>query len=242
MAPQPLALFGVNPNLLTRVFDVGSREAYDPQRGVKPGTLASMINRARNPDFGPQGNWLNPGQYAVLKSGGFNPNNPNIEKARAYYSTPQGQQELANIGGQLGGATDFRSTQYLKNTGNLLRYPTNLIPTVIGGTRQFVTPQQLQKLGGSPDLSENTFFNESPTRKPTEQWWLQDYIKPAETATAPATPSVLDTLSTVVNFKKPQEPQTIAQQLLEQTKANVIQKLFSPPPPVFDLPLIPGQN
>lgn len=170
MAPQLPSMFGVAPTLLPKLFDVGSREAYDPLRGVKPGTLASLINRANNPVFGPSGNWLNPGQYAVLQSKGFNPQNPNIAKAQAYYSSPEGRQELANVAHQLGGVTDFRSTKYLRDTGNLLNYPTNLIPAVVQGVRKFLTPQQLRKYGAQPDLTENTFFNETQ-RPPTKEWW-----------------------------------------------------------------------
>lgn len=168
MAPQPL--FGVSPSFLNKLLDVGSRESRDPVKGVKPGTLASMLNRYHNPQFGSSGSWLNPGQYEVLKKGGFNPSNPSIEKARAYYSTPEGQQELSRTAEQLGGVTDFRSTRYLRDTGNLLSYSTNLIPAVVQGERRFLTPQKLKELGATPDLSENTFFNERK-RPPTKEWW-----------------------------------------------------------------------
>lgn len=167
MAPQ---FFGTSPTLFNKLLDVGSRESGDPKRGVKPGTLASMLNRYHNPQFGSSGNWLNPNQYAVLQKGGFNPKNPAIEKARQYYSSSEGQQELFNYAKQLGGVTDFRSTKYLQETGNLLKYGTNLIPTIIQGERRFVTPQKLKQLGASPDLSENTFFNETK-RPPTKEWW-----------------------------------------------------------------------
>jgi hypothetical protein len=167
MAPQ---FFGTSPAFFNKLLDVGSRESGDPKRGVKPGTLASMLNRYHNPQFGSSGNWLNPGQYAVLGKGGFNPNNPAVEKARNYYSSPEGKQELFNYAQQLGGVTDFRSTKYLQETGNLLKYGTNLIPAIVQGQRRFVTPQKLKELGATPDLSENTFFNETK-RPPTKQWW-----------------------------------------------------------------------
>ena len=185
MAPQ---FFGTSPAFFNKLLDVGSRESGDPKRGVKPGTLASMLNRYHNPQFGSSGNWLNPGQYAVLEKGGFNPNNPAVEKARNYYSSPEGKQELFNYAQQLGGVTDFRSTKYLQETGNLLKYGTNLIPAIVQGQRRFVTPQKLKELGASPDLSENTFFNETK-RPPTKQWW-NSAAPPAPTlppATANAT-------------------------------------------------------
>ena len=186
MAPQ---FFGTSPAFFNKLLDVGSRESGDPKRGVKPGTMASMLNRYHNPQFGSSGNWLNPGQYAVLEKGGFNPNNPAVEKARNYYSSPEGKQELFNYAQQLGGVTDFRSTKYLQETGNLLKYETNLIPAIVQGQRRFVTPQKLKELGASPDLSENTFFNETK-RPPTKQWW-NSAAPPAPTlppATATSTP------------------------------------------------------
>ena len=187
MAPQ---FFGTSPAFFNKLLDVGSRESGDPKRGVKPGTLASMLNRYHNPQFGSSGNWLNPGQYAVLEKGGFNPNNPAVEKARNYYSSPEGKQELFNYAQQLGGVTDFRSTKYLQETGNLLKYGTNLIPAIVQGQRRFVTPQKLKELGASPDLSENTFFNETK-RPPTKQWWNSAAppapTLPPATATATAT-------------------------------------------------------
>jgi len=186
MAPQ---FFGTSPAFFNKLLDVGSRESGDPKRGVKPGTLASMLNRVHNPQFGSSGSWLNPNQYAVLRKGGFNPKNPAIEKARQYYSSPEGQQELFNYAKQLGGVTDFRSTKYLQKTGNLLKYDTNLIPTIVQGQRQFVTPQKLKQLGATPDLSENTFFNETK-RAPTKEWWNAG-TPPAPTlppTTATATP------------------------------------------------------
>lgn len=184
MAPQ---LFGTSPALFNKLLDVGSRESGDPKRGVKPGTLASMLNRANNPQFGSSGEWLNPNQYAVLQKSGFNPQNPAIKKGLQYYSSPEGQQELFNYARQLGGVTDFRSTRYLQETGNLLKYGTNLIPTIIQGQRQFVTPQRLKQLGASPDLSENTFFNETK-RPPTKEWWNAG-APPAPTLPAPSTAS-----------------------------------------------------
>jgi hypothetical protein len=235
MAPQSPALFGVAPNLLHNIFDVGSREAYDATRGVKPGTLASMLNRAHNPQFGAQGSWINPGQYAVLQSKGLDPRNPNIAKAQAYYSSPQGQQELAGVANQLGGVTDFRSTSYLKGTGGLLKYPTNLIPTVVQGERRFVTPQQLKQLGTQPDLSENTFFNETQ-RPPTSKWW-QPYMQGQQQAQAPvstqAPSSVDDTLSAALGFRLNPSEQTpestsLAANFADKAKQQVLQQLFTP--------------
>lgn len=230
MAPQPTTLFGVSPGLLHKILDVGSREAYDPQRGVKPGTLASMINRAQNPDFGPGGGWLNPGQYAVLQERGFNPNNPNIAKARAYYGTPQGQQELAAVASQLGGATDFRSTKYLHDTGNLLKYSTNLIPALIDGTRRFLTPAQLRQTKAKPDFSENTFFNESPGRRPTSKWW--ERLGGQQRAEVPTTgEDVLGTLTSALGFnplEKEQDNRSATQKFLDQYKSQLMTNLLAP--------------
>jgi len=228
MAPQLPSMFGVTSTLLPKLFDVGSREAYDPQRGVKPGTLASLINRFHNPVFGSSGSWLNPGQYAVLQGGGFNPKNPGIAKAQAYYSTPEGQQELANVASQLGGVTDFRSTKYLQDTGNLLKYGTNLIPAVVQGERRFLTPQQLRQYGAKPDLSENTFFNETK-RPPTKQWWKQ--LMPGQLQSAlpgEQQPGVGETLSAALgqDVTQPSTSQTIAQSLLDEYKRSAIESLF----------------
>lgn len=228
MAPQLPSMFGVAPTLLPKLLDVGSREAYDPKRGVKPGTLASLINRFHNPAFGSSGSWLNPGQYAVLQGSGFNPKNPGIAKAQAYYSSPQGQQELADIASQLGGVTDFRSTSYLQNTGNLLKYGTNLIPTVIQGERRFLTPQQLRQYGAKPDLSENTFFNETK-RPPTKEWWKQ--LAPGQLQSSlpgDQQPGVGETLSVALGQDVTQSsaPQTIAQNLLDEYKRSAIESLF----------------
>lgn len=232
MAPQLPSMFGVTSTLLPKLLDVGSREAYDPKRGVKPGTLASLINRFHNPVFGSSGSWLNPGQYAVLQDKGFNPNNPNIAKAKAYYSSPEGQQELANVASQLGGVTDFRSTSYLQNTGNLLKYGTNLIPAVVQGERRFLTPQQLRQYGAKPDLTENTFFNETK-RPPTKEWW-KSYLPGQLQSSLPGEQQlgVGETLSVALgqDITQPATPQTIAQQLLNQTKNQLIQQML---PKVF---------
>ena len=229
MAPQLPSMFGVTSTLLPKLFDVGSREAYDPQRGVKPGTLASLLNRFHNPVFGSSGSWLNPGQYAVLQSGGFNPKNPGIAKAQAYYSTPEGQQELVNAASQLGGVTDFRSTKYLQDTGNLLKYGTNLIPTIVQGERRFLTPQQLRQYGAKPDLTENTFFNETK-RPPTKQWWKQ--LMPGQLQSAlpgDQQPGVGETLSAALgqDVTQPSTSQTIAQNLLDEYKRSAIESLLS---------------
>lgn len=221
-------MFGVSPGLLPKIFDVGSRESNDPKRGVKPATLASILNRANNPQFGPSGNWLNPGQYAVLQKGGFNPSNPAIAKAQAYYGSPEGQQELMQVASQLGGVTDFRSTRYLSDTGNLLKYGTNLIPAMVQGARRFLTPQQLKQQGAKPDFSENTFFNETK-RPPTKQWWKQ----PTAGQTQAALPGeqqlgVGATLSAALGQDVTQQdaPQTIAQNLVDEYKRNVIESLL----------------
>jgi hypothetical protein len=229
MAPKLPSMFGVSPGLLPRIFDVGSRESNDPKRGVKPATLASIINRANNPQFGPSGSWLNPGQYAVLEKEGFNPRNPAIAKAQAYYSSPEGQQELMQVANQLGGVTDFRSTRYLSDTGNLLKYGTNLIPAMVQGTRRFLTPQQLRQQGAKPDFSENTFFNETK-RPPTKQWWKQPTVgQPQASLPGEQQLGVGATLSAALgeNITEQVTPQTLAQNLVDEYKRNVVENLFS---------------
>jgi hypothetical protein len=229
MAPKLPSMLGVSPGLLPKIFDVGSRESNDPKRGVKPATLASIINRANNPQFGPSGNWLNPGQYAVLEKGGFNPKNPAIAKAQAYYSSPEGQQELMQVANQLGGVTDFRSTRYLSDTGNLLKYGTNLIPAIVQGTRRFLTPQQLKQQGAKPDFTENTFFNETK-RPPTKQWWKQPTTgQPQAALPGEQQLGVGATLSAALGQDITQQdtPQTIAQNLVDEYKRNAIENLFS---------------
>jgi hypothetical protein len=228
MAPQLPSMFGVAPTLLPKLFDVGSREAYDPKRGVKPGTLASLINRFHNPAFGSSGNWLNPGQYAVLQGSGFNPRNPGIARAQAYYGSTQGQQELAEAAKQLGGVTDFRGTRYLQDTGNLLRYATNLIPTIIQGERRFLTPQQLRQYGAKPDLTENTFFNETK-RPPTKQWWKE--LVPGQLQSSLPGEQQLgvgETLSAALGQDVTQQAQSqlLSQKLLDEFKSSVTQNLL----------------
>jgi hypothetical protein len=216
MAPQ---FFGTSPAFFNKLLDVGSRESGDPKRGVKPGTLASMLNRYHNPQFGSSGNWLNPGQYAVLEKGGFNPNNPAVEKARNYYSSPEGKQELFNYAQQLGGVTDFRSTKYLQETGNLLKYETNLIPAIVQGQRRFVTPQKLKELGASPDLSENTFFNETK-RPPTKQWW---------NSAAPPAPTLPPATATATATSTPREQgNKLGASLLNLIKNTGLGAIFKP--------------
>lgn len=222
-------MFGVFPGFLPRMLDVGSRESNDSKRGVKPATLASLINRYYNPQYGASGNWLNQGQYAVLKKGGFNPNNPAIAKAQAYYNTPEGQRELMQVASQLGGVTDFRSTQYLSDTGNLFKYEDNLIPTIIQGARRFLTPQQLKQQGAKPDFSENTFFNETK-RPPTKQWWKQPTTgQPQAALPGEQQLGVGETLSAALGQDVTQQdtPQTIAQNLVDEYKRNAIENLFS---------------
>ena len=238
MAPKLPSLLGVSPGFLPKMLDVGSRESNDPKRGVKPATFASFVNRYHNPQYGPSGSWLNRGQYAVLEKGGFNPNNPAIAKAQAYYSTPEGQRELMQVASQLGGVTDFRSTRYLNDTGNLLKYGDNLIPTMIQGVRRFLTPQQLKQQGAKPDFTENTFFNETK-RPPTKQWWKQPTIGQPQSSLPGEQPQaslpgeqplgVGAALSAALGQDITQQdtPQTIAQNLVDEYKRNVIENLFS---------------
>ena len=232
-------MLGVSPGFLPKMLDVGSRESGDPKRGVKPATFASLLNRYYNPQYGASGDWLNRGQYAVLEKSGFNPKNPAIAKAQAYYSSPEGQQELMQVGSQLGGVTDFRSTRYLHDTGNLLKYGTNLIPTIIQGTRRFLTPQQLKQQGAKPDFSENTFFNETK-RPPTKQWWKQPTTgQPQAALPTEQQLGVGATLAAALGQEVTEQaaPQTIAQNLVDEYKRSAIENLF--PQGIFP-GLVPG--
>ena len=162
MAPRPLfSVLGVPQEFLNRAIPVAEREG-----GIS--SLASMLNRFHNPSYGSNWqNWLNPSQYEVLQHGLPRGAGASLQSR---LQTPTGLQELMSRGQQLKGVTDFRATKYLRDTGNLLNYPDNLIPTIQDGQRVFMTPAQLRSSGLKPDVSENTFFNERP-RPATTRWW-----------------------------------------------------------------------
>ena len=133
------------------------------------------------------------------------------------------------VANQLGGVTDFRSTRYLNDTGNLLKYGDNLIPTMIQGVRRFLTPQQLKQQGAKPDFSENTFFNETK-RPPTKQWWKQPTTgQPQAALPGEQQLGVGATLAAALGQDVTQQdtPQTIAQNLVDEYKRSAIENLFS---------------
>ena len=107
--PKPLLGSIAPQSFLQRALPIAEREG-----GMA--TFASMLNRLHNPSFGQKyQNWLTPDQYEVLKSPA--PKGAG-SRLRARLSTPQGQEELLQAAQELGGATDFRATKYLKETGN----------------------------------------------------------------------------------------------------------------------------
>lgn len=169
MAPRA-GLAAIFPqDFLNAAFRIATQEARDPNAGARPGTLSSILNRYHHPGYGSNWrNWLlNPGQYAVLKK----PSSETGAQARQFYSTPEGMSLLQRTASQLGGATDFRSTSYLKDQGLLYKYGDNLIPVNVGGQTQYLTPGQLRQRKLSPDFRENTFFSESgPAQR---KWWQQ---------------------------------------------------------------------
>lgn len=206
--PKPM-LGGIVPqSFLQRALPIAEREGGIP-------TLASMINRFHNPSFGRNyQNWLTPDQYEVLK---FPAPRGAGNRLRARLATPQGQEELFKAGQELGGVTDFRSTKYLQKTGNLMKYPDNLIPVLQDNRRVFMTPGELQKSGLRPDPAENTFFNESK-RPPTKAWWQQSEV-PVETR-QPEIPG--SSPNTVISSSGIQQAiaDRLAQELLEKTMQN----------------------
>jgi hypothetical protein len=166
--PAPSGLAAIFPQaFLNAAFRIGTQEARDPKYGANPGTITSILNRYHHPGYG--SNWqkwlLNPSQYAVLKK----PQTESGSQARQFYNSPEGLNLLQQTAQQLRGATDFRSTSYLKDQGLLMKYSDNLIPVQVGGRIQYLPPAELTKRRLSPYLRENTFFSESgPTKT---QWW-----------------------------------------------------------------------
>jgi hypothetical protein len=185
MAPNTLNPFGIPRDVFRRILQVATLEAGDKIRGAKSGTVASILNRYYSPSYGSNINtWLVPNQYKVMELPDFNRTNP--LRAEAYYNSDIGRQELLKTGRQLGGATDFRSTKYLKDIGKLFTYPDNLIPTIIGGAREYLTPKELLKIGANPDYSENTFFNETKKSPLSVKWW-EKFGDPTHQTTVPPT-------------------------------------------------------
>jgi hypothetical protein len=160
--------FGVPTPIFKKILQIAIPEAGDPDRGARPGTLASMINRYHNPDYGSNASWLNPDQYAAMNLRGFNKIDPS--KALAYYGSDKGRKDLTDAARQLKGVTDFRATEYLQKIGKLTSYPDNLIPAMVGGVQKYLTPEQLRLTKATPFLGENTFFN-AKKRPATKKWW-----------------------------------------------------------------------
>ena len=199
MAPNITNQFGIPRDVFRNMLRVATLEARDPKTGASPGTVASMINRYHSPSYGSNVNkWLIPGQYAVMEKPDFSRTDPS--RAVSYYSSPAGQQELLKAGQALRGATDFRSTSYLKDTGNLFKYQDNLIPAMVGGTRKYLTPKELQSTGAKPDYSENTFFNETKRPAPSK-WWEKYSDQSAAPNVAPPIQTAIGTTPSDVQSK-----------------------------------------
>jgi hypothetical protein len=221
MAPNTLNPFGIPRDVFRRILQVATLEAGDKIRGAKSGTVASILNRYYSPSYGSNINtWLVPNQYKVMELPDFNRTNP--LRAEAYYNSDIGRQELLKTGRQLGGATDFRSTKYLKDIGKLFTYPDNLIPTIIGGAREYLTPKELLKIGANPDYSENTFFNETKKSPLSVKWWE----KFSNQAIAPNTaPSNTQTQVAAGN----QFPESIINKYIDQNmRADFLSNLINP--------------
>jgi hypothetical protein len=217
-------MYGVPENTFRKMLQVATLEARDPTRGAMPGTVASMINRYHNPDYGSNASWINPAQYAAMKAPGFSEVNP--AKALGYYSSDKGRQELGRVAQELGGKTDFRSTSYLKDIGQLMSHRDNLIPAMVGGVQRYLNPQQLKTLGASPNLSENTFFNEGK-RSPTKKWWESSLGVPTGTSTsaAPAQASTaLDTLIGAGNLFGQNAVSSVKDLMQEEILKNLFQQ------------------
>jgi hypothetical protein len=217
-------MYGVPENTFRRMLQVATLEARDPTRGAMPGTVASMINRYHNPDYGSNTSWLNPGQYAVMKAPGFSQVNP--IKALGYYGSDKGRQELGRVAQELGGKTDFRSTSYLKDIGQLMSHSDNLIPATVNGQLHYYTPSQLKTQKAVPNLSENTIFNESK-RAPTRKWWESSLGVPTGTSTsaAPAQASTaLDTLIGAGNLFGQNAVSSVKDLMQEEVLKNLFQQ------------------
>jgi len=228
MAPNIGTMYGVPENTFKRMLQVATLEARDPTRGAMPGTVASMINRYHNPDYGSNTSWINPGQYAAMKAPGFNEVNP--AKALGYYGSDKGRQELGRVGQELGGKTDFRSTSYLKDIGQLMSHSDNLIPATVGGQLHYYTPSQLKTQKAVPNLSENTIFNEGK-RAPTKKWWESSLGTPTGTSTSavPAqAPTALETLIGAGNLFGQDAVTSVKDLMQEEVLKNLFQQQQAP--------------
>jgi hypothetical protein len=228
MAPNIGTMYGVPENTFRRMLQVATLEARDPTRGAMPGTVASMINRYHNPDYGSNTSWINPNQYAAMKAPGFNEVNP--AKALGYYGSDKGRQELGRVGQELGGKTDFRSTSYLKDIGQLMSHSDNLIPATVGGQLHYYTPSQFKTQKAVLNLSENTFFNEGK-RAPTKKWWESSLGAPpgAKVSTIPAqAPTALETLIGAGNLFGQNAVSSVKDLMQEEVLKNLLQQQQAP--------------
>ena len=246
MAPNITSQFGIPRDVFKNMLRVATLEARDPGKGASPGTVASMINRYHSPSYGSNvNNWLIPGQYAVMEKPNFSRTDPS--RAVSYYSSPAGQQELLKTGQALRGATDFRSTSYLKDTGNLFKYQDNLIPAMVGGTRKYLTPKELQSTGAKPDYSENTFFNETKRPAPSK-WWEKYSDQSAAPNVAPPIQTAIGTTPSDVQSKVLAGnlfgANALGETLTDELKDNLLAQLFETQsdPTARLLPFLLGQN
>jgi len=231
--------FGVPTPIFKKILQVAIPEAGDPIRGARRGTLASIINRYHNPDYGSNVSWLNPDQYAAMKLPGFNKIDPS--KALAYYGSDKGRKELTDTARQLKGVTDFRATEYLQKIGKLTSYPDNLIPAMVGGVQKYLTPAELQLTKATPFLGENTFFNENPKRPATKKWWEE--TAPQQRASASPVNST-DTIAQQIGAGNLFGATALGTTLTDELKDNLFAQLFESPtdPTAQLLPFLLGQN
>ncbi len=239
MAPKTTNQFGIPGNVFRNMLQVATLEARDPAKGASPGTVASMINRYHSPSYGSNvNNWLIPGQYAVMEKPDFSRTDPS--KAVSYYNSPAGQQELLKTGQALRGATDFRSTTYLKNTGNLFKYQDNLIPAMVGGTRKYLTPKELQSTGAKPDYSGNTFFNE--IKRPAKKKWWEEATPQQRASESPVNST--DTIAQQIGAGNLFGANALGTTLTDELKDDLFAQLFESrtDPTAQLLPFLLGQN
>ena len=246
MAPNTTNQFGIPKDVFRNIARVATAEAGDPRTGAKSGTLASLLNRFYSSSYGSDVNkWLIPGQYAVMEKPNFSRTDPS--RTVSYYSSPAGQQELLKAGQALRGATDFRSTSYLKDTGNLFKYQDNLIPAMVGGTRKYLTPKELQSTGAKPDYNENTFFNETKRPAPSK-WWEKYSDQSAAPNVAPPIQTAIGTTPSDVQSKVLAGnlfgATALGATLTDELKDNLLAQLFETQsdPTARLLPFLLGQN
>lgn len=230
--------FGVPTPIFKRILQIAIPEAGDPNRGARPGTLASMLNRYHNPDYGSNASWLNPIQYKAMELPGFNKIDPS--KALAYYGSAKGKKDLTDTARQLKGVTDFRATEYLQKIGKLTSYPDNLIPTMVNGVQKYLTPAELQAAKATPFLGENTFFNEKK-RPATKKWWEE--VTPQQRVSASPVNST-ETITQQIGAGNLFGANALGATLTDELKDNLLAQLFEPQsdPTAQLLPFLLNQN